>query len=184
MNNMLRNRLIAIGIPENVFSFRQVNVEEQATTVSWEVTDTKGSVKKTIYESKKQVESYNSLRSSIGTPVVFGFSSSPDDSLAKRAALQLCAEVLMQNKVVHWHPVYGLFDDDYRSGRVKKPDVLILTNVLLESSVTKHECLRDILERYSDITRIVITSGCTARELVTDKLHYKINGMVHLTKKR
>ncbi len=120
---------------------------------------------------KKQVQDLDTLMSGVirGSPVI-GISSFPTDLRAKLLACCIMNKVIdkfVTNKghitqygLPLWHKVYGGFKDDLRDDGVNtKPSLLILTNVLVNSTNMKIEKLRDILEKYDDIPRIVVISG-------------------------
>lgn len=59
-----------------------------------------------------------------------------------------------------WHRLYGNFQDPLRDS--KEPEhisMLVITNVGVDSSQVKLEKLRDLLERYDSIPRIVVVNG-------------------------
>lgn len=59
-----------------------------------------------------------------------------------------------------WHRIYGGYSDVLRDAKELEPcSMLILTNVAADSSTIKLEKLRDLLEMYDNIPKIVIVNG-------------------------
>ena len=89
-------------------------------------------------------------------------SSDPSDSRAKLLGAAILAKAIQDGGKPLWHPVIGGYKDEVRDNRrqYKKMDLLILSNVPGSSSTdVKFEKVRDLLELYHGIPRIVLTSG-------------------------
>lgn len=95
-------------------------------------------------------------------PRITVIGSFPSDLRAKYAALQIfrtAVEISMQRVAKpRWVQIYG--DRlDYEKLRDQRPSLLVITGVNTESTQYKMERLRDVLEMFPDIPRIVVTGG-------------------------
>jgi hypothetical protein len=180
-DNLMQNALINWGAPKSIFHVKPVKLESHVAKVNIQRPTGLLEITKEL-----QLNSYQQLLSETNPgPIVFGISSMPDDEMAKRVALDIMYQYHKKNLYCPWHPIIGKFDDSLRDRKLTRPPhCLILTNVFLDSTPYKLELCRDILEMYSNIPRIIVTSGSNARDLVTDKLHFPLNGMLHLIKRK
>lgn len=147
---------------------------------------------RTSISTKRQVNSIvklltNPLR---GAPTIC-ISSFPTDLRAKLIACQIMNVAIDQHQartrkhgqtMPRWHKVYGGYKDELRDKDIQKeresdeyPCMLILTNVLPESTPYKLEKLRDLLEKYDDIPRIVVLGGSDPLTFFATKLQYPLN---------
>ncbi|AXG66880.1 DNA polymerase [Dickeya phage vB_DsoM_JA29] len=89
-------------------------------------------------------------------------SSFPNDTRAKIFALHAFRNAYMDSISVtrkpRWVTLYG--DKlDYERVRNHRPNFLVITNVVVDSTQYKMERLRDLLSMFSDIPRVVVTGG-------------------------
>lgn len=128
--------------------------------------------------------------------MVYGVSGNPDDSKAK-----LFAAFLVKAHVMHlglkanvvWHTVYDGYENkilkeyDEVNGKAS-PTMLVLTNVTPNASSVRLGKVRDILERFPDIPRVVVCAGEDPLSFFATRLYYQINGLAYfsesLVKKR
>src|ERR1700737_4265309 len=90
--------------------------------------------------------------------MIYGVSGNPDDSKAKYFAAFLVAahiKALGSDANPIWAPMYGGFDNPYMSDDKAAPTMLVITNITPNSTSMKLEKARDLIEKYSDIPRIV-----------------------------
>lgn len=136
------------------------------------------------YGTKRQ---YHNLETVLEKPLrgnpIIGIGSYPTDMRAKMLAvnimdraIQVQSEAtsgkLLQRDYPLWHKVYGGFKDTLRDGELsERPSMLVLSNIDLLSTNHKLEKVRDILERYDSIPRIVVLTGCCPMEFFATKLH-------------
>jgi len=78
-----------------------------------------------------------------------------------------------------WHRLYGGFDEPLLNSP-ELPSMLVLTNVLEDSTASKIEKTRDLLEKYSAIPRIVVTGGTDPLQLFRSRLFYPVDACVFL----
>ena len=122
----------------------------------------------------------NPLRSSY----VLGISSFPSDALAKYLAIHIFNEAQAAWVRRHkpgrsmplWHRVFGGLGDPLRDKPVDEtPSLLVISNINEASSAHKLEKVRDLLEKYSMVPRIVVLSGADPLTFFAQKLYYPIN---------
>jgi len=94
-------------------------------------------------------------------PYTLCISSEVNDSRAKLAAATLMLKAHRDGAKCVWHNIYGGYKDDMRDNPKSHTRVkfLVLSNVPTDATPNKMEKLRDILEMYSNIPRIVVTTG-------------------------
>lgn len=113
---------------------------------------------------------------------VVGISSFPSDLRAKHLAVTIMHHAIQHQRSMrtgkalpHWHRVFGGFNDTLRDKmQVEVPSMLIISNVNDQSSSFKLEKVRDLLEKFSNIPRIVVMGGQDPCSLFTQKLYYPI----------
>lgn len=128
--------------------------------------------KNTMYSAAKQSDAfYKILEKPIkGHPLIV-LSSYPTDSRAKVLAANLMWQAICQYREMGprqrrgksqpmWHRLYSGFKDPLIDNGAK-PSFLVISNVTEESTPHKMEKLRDILEKHSDIPRVVVLGSKT-----------------------
>jgi len=137
---------------------------------------------------KRQIAMLHSLFESPlrGSPII-SIGSFPTDLRAKMLAVNIMDHAIsFQDKARSvriakkdyplWHKVYGGFKDTIRDdGMTDNPSMLILSNVDVHSTNAKIEKVRDILEMYPNIPRVVIVSGCDPLEFFATRLHLPVD---------
>ncbi len=139
------------------------------------------------------VKQVRALESMIENPIraryTVCFNSFPSDLLAKHLGVHIFNLAISSWYKRHkpgrvlpiWHRVYGGLSDTIRDKATDElPSLLVLSNVNDQSSAYKLEKVRDLLERFSDIPRIVITSSRDPITFFATKLHYPINAGIHI----
>lgn len=113
-----------------------------------------------------------------GSPII-GIGSFPSDLRAKMLTLNImnwAMEYQMgrgRRNPSHyplWHRVYGGFGDPLLDNQ-QPMSMLIISNVGLDSTAPKIEKVRDLLVRYDNIPRIVLTHGCDPMQFFLQKMH-------------
>lgn len=107
---------------------------------------------------------------SVGTGYTAVIGSYPSDVRAKLIALNIMNNAIddqISGRFKNtgrayplWHPLMGGFHDSLRDSDDKPLSMLIITNVSADSSQPKLEKLRDLLEKYHSIPKIVVVNGC------------------------
>lgn len=121
-----------------------------------------------------------------GNPII-AIGSHPSDQRAKLLAVNIMYRaILYQDKFYAtqrgrqeyplWHKVYGGLRDELRDdGLPGRPSMLIYSNIDVHSTNYKLEKLRDLLEKYNDVPRVVIVAGCDPVEFFGTKIHLSVS---------
>jgi len=175
--------LLSRGVPGQDLIPRKTKIEVSEALVKIEQDFPYKQMPQKIISAVKQ---YRVLQSVMENPIrssyVLGISSFPSDARAKYLAQTImaagCAMWAKHRRpgrgLPLWHRVYGSFGDPLRDSKVsgEMPSMLIISNVCMDSSAVKIEKVRDLLEKYSEIPRIVITGGTPSHNLFASKLFY------------
>lgn len=127
---------------------------------------------------------------------VIAISSYPTDLKSKLIASQIMSKAITyqqnnsdrrkysQKDLPLWHRVYGgykdnLRDNTYSEGK-KNPSMLILTNINDDSTQAKIEKVRDLLEMYDRVPRIVVLGGVNPMTFFARRLYYPLRYAIFL----
>lgn len=184
-------RMKSCGLDKSILGGRNSYTLEEALVSFKPKLEAINSKQMSVAKQQKALETLfdNPLR---GCPLTV-ITSYPTDTRSKMLAANLFAAAIEQwselsaksrkGKVMpQWHRLNGSYADPYRDGKKDKPSMLILTNVVETSSAVKLEKLRDLLEMYSDIPRVVVM-GSTMDPLtfVGSRLYTSVDNAVFLT---
>lgn len=142
-----------------------------------------------VIEPRVQNQSLLSFLEDVREPIIYGVSGNPDDAKAKYFAAYLVAahlEKLGSKANVVWHTLYGGFSNsllteyDPIDGKAD-PTLLVLSNLTPASTNVKLEKARDLLERFSDIPRIVVIAGEDPLSFLTTRLYSPINALAYFS---
>lgn len=118
-----------------------------------------------------------------------GIGSFPSDLRAKYLAITIMNAAIDEHVRLRkpgrsmplWHRVYGGLGDNLRDKPIQDmPSMLIISNLNGESSNFKLEKVRDLLEKFSEIPRIVISGGEPPVDLFANRLHYQLRYGLYL----
>lgn len=115
-----------------------------------------------------------------GSPII-GIGSFPSDLRAKMLAINIMDQAITSQNAKGrrnpshyplWHKVFGGFGDPLLDNRQDRQpmSMLIISNVGTDSTSPKIEKVRDLLERYDNIPRIVLVHGSDPLEFFLTKL--------------
>jgi len=126
--------------------------------------------------SEVQLDHYQRFQAEPSYPALYGVGSSPADNRARYLAAHLThtyCESYPNSRVI-WE---GLQDVNTERSQLRDndPDLLVLYNVFEQTSPKRMELLRDLLERYDSIPRIVITAGIDPFSYVTGRLALRLD---------
>ncbi len=196
-NSVATRQMVTRGLPKSILSYPSFLLEDRAVSF---VSAVEGLREKRI-EKSKQIESIRKIvEDPFLGPYVACISGTPHDVNAKLlgAYIMMQAVVMQSNKeelskkqqrrlkdkgFPVWHNLYGGFDNPLvtkENNSIHKPSLLIISNITLDSTGPKIEKLRDILEAYSSIPRIVIVSGTDPLTLFHSRLYSNLNFCCHL----
>lgn len=135
-------------------------------------------------EPNKQDKSLLMFIKNPETPMIYGVSGNPDDSKAKYFAaylIDLHIKHLKADANPVWATLYGGFDNPYLSNDKASPTLLVISNLTPNSTTTKLEKARDLIEANPDIPRIVICAGMDPLSFLTTRLHVPVNGLAYFS---
>ena len=124
---------------------------------------------------------------------VIAISSYPTDLRAKLVASQIMNSAVSfhqntsRRKFAHkelplWHRVFGGYKDILRdhTGTKRNLSMLVITNVNNESTQMKIEKVRDLLEMYENIPRIVVMGGVNPMTFFAERLYYPLKYAIYM----
>ena len=113
--------------------------------------------------------------------------SFPTDEMAKWIASEIMYQALVQwreqrrhRAMPIWHRVNGSYRDSLRDEAVSIPSLLVISNVTHESTPMKLEKVRDLLEKFNNVPRIVVCGGNDPATLFSTRLHLRADAVVYL----
>lgn len=120
-------------------------------------------------------------------PVIYGVAGNPDDSKAKLFAaylIQLHQSELAGHHNVVWHTMYGGYDNtlmkEYKDVDSKsEPTMLVLSNLTPSSTNVKIEKTKDLIERFSNIPRIIVCAGEDPMSFLHTRLFVPVNAIAY-----
>jgi hypothetical protein len=135
-------------------------------------------------EPSKQDKSLSMFIKNPETPMIYGVSGNPDDSKAKYFAaylIDLHMKHLKADANPVWATLYGGFDNPYLSNDKASPTILVISNLTPNSTTTKLEKARDLIEAFPDIPRIVLCAGMDPLSFLTTRLHVPVHGLAYFS---
>lgn len=174
MVGLLRNRgMNGSALAQRPFDFRPTSF----------TADIEG-LKPKVFSTKKQLKMFESFLADPFAAKSYCLVSAPNDSMAK-----LLAAWMMQYAIKNaptraalplWIDIMGGFENKFVTNRVGA-SMLVLNNVGTTSTQPKIEKLRDILETYSDIPKVVVATGADPYAFFTRWLYLPLHGLAYLT---
>jgi hypothetical protein len=177
LNPKYQQQLLARGMNRLALTVRPFKLKPSSFTASVE------GLKPKHIDADQQIEWYRKLiEKPFSKPWCFCITSDPNDRMAKMAAAYVMQQALRQStdRFPLWHNMMSSFDNPIISEELSRPNLLIISNVLPNSTATKFEKLRDILEYHSRIPRIVVSAGDNPFSFFQKYLYYPLNGCVYL----
>lgn len=181
----LEMRLIKNGLPRNFWTTKSFTL---ASVVRSFTSDVEG-LKPVSLSAKEQITEYTKLiKKPLRMPLIYCIASKPNDQIAKVLGAMVMAHATAvysekSSKAPQikehplWHTVTGSFGDSLLDKRnTANPSMLILSNIMATSTNQKLEKVRDLLETYSAIPRIVLVAGMDPITFFNTKLMYPLNG--------
>lgn len=138
---------------------------------------------------KRQVSDLDKLLNNpLHGSYIAAIGSYPSDVRAKLLALNLFNNAIdMQMQGSHrgkayplWHRLYGNLGDPVRDKEQEHISMLVITNVGADSSNIKLEKLRDLLEMYDNIPRIVVVNGTDPVSFFAEKIRKELRYAFYL----
>ena len=143
---------------------------------------------------KRQIETcYRMLTNPLhGSPII-GIGSMVTDERAKFMAMSIMDAAIDQQRsgshkgkmLPTYHRVMGSFYDELLAEKTRRNiSMLIISNVGLDSTQVKIEKVRDLLEKYDNIPRIVVVNGCDPVTFFAEKMRMPMQFALMLNSKR
>lgn len=177
------------GVPNLVLLRKELDLDSSVTYI--EATTGKNK-KPTSLKRSDQIRMFKKMiKHPIGKPALFCISSNPTDTEAKYAAAYLLSQAIEKYQQFQkngemstaafprWHILNGTYQDWYREHK-RNVSFLVLSNVLHDSSEAKIEKLRDLIEIYADIPKVIVTATQDPITFCTEKLHVRLTGAMYL----
>ena len=182
-------QLIQRGLPRDILRNHPFEVDGHTYTFASTVEGLK-----TIRIAKKlQLEHLDHVLSKpFGRPYLYIISSTPNDAKAKQTAAFIMERATIgqlggkyprstRGKTSpRWHMVNGSFRDSLRDNDTDNPSMLVISNVTTTSTNVKIEKVRDLLEQFSSIPRILVISGEDPISFANSKLFLSVNHVLNL----
>lgn len=138
-----------------------------------------------IIAGSVQEKSLQTFIENPSSPMVYIVSGNPDDSKAKFFAAYLASlhKTKLGSKAdIIWEPVYGGFDNPLLKKDIE-PSMLILSNLAENSTNLKFEKVRDLIERWPSIPRIIVCAGEDPISFGASRLHISVHGIAYFGSK-
>lgn len=126
-------------------------------------------------------------------PRTICISGFPSDIRAKCVAAKIFEQACIQymqmsqkdkrgRSLPKWHRVLGNYHDPIRDAQANRinPSMLIISNVNMDSTNMKLEKVRDLVDSFPDIPRIIVTGGCTPVDFFQHKLYYPLDASIYV----
>jgi hypothetical protein len=148
-----------------------------------------GVAAKSVTPSRQASDLARYMRNILKHTTSMCISSHPTDLKAKWLAsylMRLAIEEYNETRPVRrtlplWHKVYGSFGDPLRDdSRRQTPSLLVISNIVIDSTPLKIEKVRDLIELYDNIPKIVVTGGPPPCDLFANKLHLPLGLGIYL----
>ena len=180
--------LLSRGVPGQDMIPKKTKIELSEALVKMEP-----NVPRTLPKPISTGKQFKALQTILDNPLrsayTIGIGSFPSDLRAKYLALTImnaAVDAHLANRrpgrsLPLWYRVYGGLSDSLRDRPIQEmPCMLILSNVNEGSSNFKLEKVRDLLEKYSEIPRIVVTGGEPPCDLFANKLYYPLRHALYI----
>lgn len=185
----LTTTMLTRGLPRDIMRARPYDLQTHTGTI---VSEVDGLRTKRI-KKQQQIEHYLDLCARpFQSPYVAVFSARPNDLKAKLAAARLmeCGikqQIKGESKAARgkhfplWHTINGSFADRLRDGAEERPSMLILSNITVDSTNVKIEKLRDLIEQFNHIPRIIVLTGTDPVTFANSRLYSALNHCLYLS---
>lgn len=173
MKNRGMNRSVLAQRP---FDFRPISF-----------TSTIDGLKPKLFNAKRQIEWLEEFLDDPFQPKSYCLVSAPNDAMAKMLAAYMMQHAISRGgsrtALPLWHDLTGGFSNPLLEGNSQAigASLLVLNNVGASSTQPKIEKLRDTLETYTSMPRIVVATGCDPFMFFTKYLYLPIHALAYMT---
>ncbi len=185
--------LASRGMPKDILRMRPFDLEHHLVSIDSQV----DGIKTRRVLKKTQLAHFDRfMEHPFALPQIVAVSSFPNDGKAKMLAaymMQRAYKAHISGKfrltrsrhLPIWHTLHGGYYDNLRDGRSEeKPSLLVLSNITQDSTQVKFEKLRDLLEMYNDIPRIIVMTSNDPLTIANTRLFMPINTALYLATAR
>lgn len=176
-------QLVSRGMPRDLLRVRPFNTDQHLVTI---VSEVEGMKTRRVPKKVQQETLIKIMEKPFAGPYLMAISSSPNDGKAKMLAATIMQQALKAHlsgkfrstrgkSLPLWHFVNGSFHDRLRDSMEERPSMLILSNITDQSTNVKFEKVRDLLEMFSDIPRIIVTTPLDPLTLVNRRIYLPLN---------
>jgi hypothetical protein len=137
-----------------------------------------------IIEASTQWMSFDVFAKKPTRSMIYIVAGNPDDEKAKYFAAYLVqlhkqyVEAKGRVSQVIWEHVYNGYDNPLLKTGVE-PSMLVLDNLTVKSNFVKLDKARDLLQRWSDIPRVVVCAGEDPISFAAQRLHVACHGLAY-----
>lgn len=135
-----------------------------------------------IIEASVQEASYTRFLANPCKAMTYLVAGNPDDQKAKYFAFHL-AELHQRHlglkADLRIETVVGNFDNPLIVNREAAPSMLIITNLTIRSSNLKFEKVRDLIERFPRIPKVIVAAGEDPISFAATRLHLAVHGIAY-----
>lgn len=193
LNEDDRSLLTHAGVTGMVFVQKSIDLAESCRII--EASTVTGKPK--IVKIKEQLEKFQHVMDRpFAAPYTMCINSVGNDIRSKYVAAFLLNRAIKvygkgKYRSTHsppqWHTLTGSYADwrrdrCYELRKQPKPAMIVFSNITVDSSEVKMEKLRDLLEQYADVPRIVAITGMDPYSFFAHKLRYKLNVGIDLSR--
>lgn len=180
--------LVARGVPPADFIHSKDSFDALKNLVKYEV-ELPRMPTKVLTTAKQRTALLKIAANPVRSNYVMGISSFPSDALAKHLAIHIMALAVKSWQQKHkpgrslpiWHRVFGGLSDTLRDKPIDEtPSLIVLSNINEGSSAYKLEKVRDIMEKYSHVPKILVLGGSDPITFFANKLYSPVNAAIYL----
>jgi len=138
-------------------------------------------LKEKIIEEQVQLEALATFTEDPKAPMIYAVAGNPDDSKALLFAAYLCQLHLKHAKnhaQIVWHSVNGSFKNPMLQPE-HEPSMIVLSNISPVATGVKLDKVRDIVEKYQDIPRVLVLSGEDPLSFMMTRLYLPVHGIAY-----
>ena len=182
------------GMPRSLLRIRPFVFQHYTASIESEL---EGHSVKRLTRSKQEEHYQSILDAPQAKPYAAIISSSPNDQKALLATAHIFrhaivaharGEVHQRNRSMPlWHMITGswydtlrdLYDKPKTDIKASLPSLIVFSNITADCSHNKLEKLRDLMEIYSDVPRVVVLTGTDGVTFANSRLFYPITYAVN-----
>lgn len=176
----------SFDIPKDIYRAKPFDLEHHVRSINSQVEG----LKPIRIKKERQLKEFERVcEQPFDDPYLMVIASSPNDMRAKLAAAFLLEKAMarfrkggISGSLPLWHTITGAFADKFRDNETSlKPSMLILSTVVKDSSNVKVEKLRDLLEQFNAVPRVVVLSGQDPLSFVNTRLFLAMNYCLNIS---